>query len=239
MNKMKAMLYAIALQWKLDMRSKSLLITYYGVPVAFFALVSGIFTTVNPVMKDTLIQSMAVMGVAMGASIGLPSSLAEIYGDDRKKMYAVNGAPFYAGLVAIFLSAFVHLLLMCAIVYIAAPMAFGAALPASLPAFAGGLMIFIAASLSLGCVLGLAVNNQSKLTMISQIIFLPSILLSGIMFPTDLLPTFLQAVGKLFPAFWGYRLTSSFGLESLWPLLLVFFLSAGICVILLKRRRTE
>ena len=35
---MNAFIYAVALQWKLDIRSKSLLITCYAVPLLFFAI---------------------------------------------------------------------------------------------------------------------------------------------------------------------------------------------------------
>ena len=76
---MKAFLYGTALQWRLDLRSKSLLITCYVVPLLFYALMGGIFTSINPESKATLIQSMTVMGVSMGALIGLPPSLVEHY----------------------------------------------------------------------------------------------------------------------------------------------------------------
>ena len=69
---MNAFLYGTILQCKLDIRSKSLLITCYIVPLIFFALMGGIFTSVMPDMSETLIQSMIVMGVSMGAFIGLP-----------------------------------------------------------------------------------------------------------------------------------------------------------------------
>ena len=57
---MKAFLYGTALQWRLDLRSKSLLITCYVVPLLFYALMGGIFTSINPESKATLIQSMTV-----------------------------------------------------------------------------------------------------------------------------------------------------------------------------------
>lgn len=42
--------------------------------------------------------------------------------------------------------------------------------------------------------------------MFSQLVFLPSILLSGIMFPSELLPGVLGAAGRIFPASWGFCL---------------------------------
>ena len=238
---MKAFLYGVGLQWKLDIRSKSLLITCYVVPLLFFAVMGGIFTSVNPEAKNTLIQSMTVMGVSMGAMIGLPPSLAEIYGSDIRKMYKANGVPLYLGLVSVFLSAFIHLLIMSGIIYLTAHVLFHAELPANLPSYFGSLAVFIAVSLSVGSVLGLLVKSQAKLTMFSQLLFLPSIMLSGIMFPAELLPETLTYAGKLLPAAWGYQMMSDrvFHPGNLWPLAAILAAAAVICGLLLRKLKSE
>jgi len=234
---MSGFLYGVALQWKLDIRSKSLLITCYIVPLLFFVIMGGIFTSIIPETKYTLIQSMTVLGVSTGALLGLPPSLVEIYGSDIKKVYKANGVPLYLGLVSMFLSAFIHLLIMSAIIYLVAPIAFDATLPASLPLYFGSLAIFIVVSLSIGSVLGLSIKNQAKLTMISQVIFLPSIMLSGIMFSVDLLPQIFEIVGKLFPATWGYKLMmdEGFCFGNMCPLVTIFLAAAILCGFILKR----
>ena len=212
-------------------RSKTLLITCYIVPLLFFAIMGGIFTAVNPGAKETLIQSMTVMGVSMGALIGLPPSLAEIYGSDIKKMYQANGVPLHSGVVTLFLSALIHLLIMCAIIYLVAPVAFGAIPPANPPLFFGSLTFFIAVSLSIGSILGLLIKNQAKLTMVSQLIFLPSIMFSGILFPADLLPQAFGYAGRIFPATWGYQLmtSESFAPGLVLPLAAMLLAAVAIC----------
>ena len=238
---MSAFLYGAALQWKLDIRSKSLLVTCYIVPLIFFLLMGGIFTSVMPEMRDTLIQSMIVMSVSMGAFIGVPPSLIETYGSDVKKVYKANGVPLYLGLVTMFLSAFAHLMISCVMILLLAPILFEAALPVQLPIFFLALAIYIMVSLSVGCILGLVVKNQAKLTMIAQLVFLPSIMLSGIMFPIDLLPDFLKTIGRIFPASWGYRLLLDHGFcfENLWYLILVFCASVVMCAILLNKQKSK
>lgn len=238
---MSAFLYGVSLQWKLDIRSKTLLTTCYVVPLIFFAVMGNIFTALMPETKYTLIQSMTVMGVSMGALVGLPPSLVELYASDIKKMYKANGVPLYLGMVSMFLSALLHLLIMSGIIYVIAPIAFGAALPAALLPYLGALTVFIAVSLSVGCVLGVAVKNQAKLTMFSQMVFLPSIMLSGIMFPINLLPQPLEYAAALFPATWGYRLMTDghFHWGNLWPLLAVFAAAATLCGLLLKKLESE
>lgn len=238
---MNAFLYGLALQWKLDIRSKSLLVTCYIVPLIFFLLMGGIFTSVMPEMKNTLIQSMIVMSVSMGALIGLPPSLIETYGSDIKKVYKANGVPIYLGLITMFLSAFLHLMLTCIMIVLLAPILFEATLPIQLPTFFLALAIYIIVSLSIGSILGLTVKNQAKLTMIAQLVFLPSIMLSGIMFPIDLLPDFLEIIGRIFPASWGYRLmlNKGFCFENIYYLIFIFLVAVIVCKTILEKQKVK
>ena len=238
---MNGFLYSVALQWKLDIRSKSLLVTYYIVPLVFFLIMGGIFTSVMPGMGSTLIQSMTVMSVSMGAFLGLPPSLVEIYGSDIKKIYNANGVPIYLGLLTMVFSAFVHLMMTCIVILLLAPILFKASLPTQLPIFLLSLTIYIIVSLSIGSILGLTLKNQAKLTMIAQLVFLPSIMLSGIMFPISLLPDFLQVIGHVFPAYWGYRLMLDKGLrlENLWYLILLTCIAVMIGILLLNKQKSE
>ena len=139
------------------------------------------------------------------------------------------------------LSAFVHLIMTCIVILLLAPILFKASLPNQLPLFFLALAIYIFVSLSIGSILGLTVKNQAKLTMIAQLVFLPSIMLSGIMFPSNLLPGFLQAIGRLSPASWGYRLMldHGFDLENLWYLILVSCISVMTCILLLNRQKSN
>lgn len=238
---MNGFLYSLALQWRLDIRSKSLLVTYYIVPLIFFLLMGGIFTSVIPDMSSTLIQSMIVMSVSMGAFLGLPPSLIETYRSDIKKIYKANGVPIHLGLVTMVFSAFVHLIMTCIVILLLAPILFSASLPSQPPLFFLALVIYIFVSLSIGSILGLTVKNQAKLTMIAQLVFLPSIMLSGIMFPITLLPDFLQAIGRLFPASWGYRLMleNGFSLENLWYLILVSCIAIISSFFLLNKQKSN
>ena len=238
---MNCYLYSLVLQWKLDIRSKSLLVTFYIVPLLFFLIMGGIFTSVSPGMGTTLIQSMIVMSVSMGAFLGLPPSLVEIYGSDIKKIYNANGVPIYLGLLTMVFSAFVHLMMTCIVILLLAPILFKASLPTQLPIFLLSLTIYIVVSLSIGSILGLTLKNQAKLTMLAQLVFLPSIMLSGIMFPISLLPDFLQVIGHVFPAYWGYRLMleNGFSIENLLYMIFIFCIAVMTCILLLNKQKSE
>jgi ABC-2 type transport system permease protein len=220
---MTTFLYGLVLQFKLDKRSKSLLVTYYVVPLIFFLLMGGIFTSIMPNMKETLVQSMIVMGVSMGAFLGYPHALAQTYGSDIKKVYQANGVSLSFGLITMFLSAFIHLMLMCSVIVFLAPVLFEAQRPERLPLFYAALAIYLSASLSVGSALGLIV------------------MLSGIMFPAELLPNILNTIGQIFPAHWGYRFmqVGGFQIQNLWYLLVILILASIICGLLVKKQKFE
>lgn len=234
---MGAFLYAISLQWKLDIRSKTILITCYIVPLLFFAIMGEIFTSVMPESKYTLIQSMTVFGVTMGSFIGLPPSLVEIYSSDINKVYKANGVPLYLGLVLTNISAYIHLFIMSILLYITAPFFFHAEIPEHPGIYFANLTIFIAVSLCIASIIGLAIKDQAKTSMISIIVFLPSIMLSGIMFPIELLPKAFERIGKVFPASWGYKLMANHTIrfENLLPLIIILTLAICICRMLVHK----
>jgi ABC-2 type transport system permease protein len=227
---MSAFLYGVILQWKIDLRNKGVFLTYYVVPLVFFAFMGGIFSSINPTAKYTLIQSMTIFGVTMGAFLGVPTPLVELYGSEIKKAYKVGGIPLWIASLNNFLSALIHLFLMSLAIFFIAPLAYEAKVPENLAVYFLSLAIFIIACLSVGTVLGLLIKSASKLTMASQFIFLPSIMLAGIMFPVDMLPKILENVGKIFPATWGFKLMTSktFDMKLLVPLIVIMLVSISI-----------
>ncbi len=238
---MNGFLYGAVLQWRLDLRSRTMLITCYGVPLLFFAVMGGIFTSIMPEAGGTLIASMTVFAVTMGALIGLPPSLAEIYQSEIKNAYQANGVPLSLGLILTNLSAFVHLFLMGTILYGMAPLAFDARLPQSPALHFGGLALVILVSLSVASVIGLAVKETADTSMVSILVFMPSVMLSGIMFPAELLPGAFRAAGRLFPATWGYLLLQENAVtwDSLWPMLAILLAAALACGALLRQMKTR
>jgi ABC-2 type transport system permease protein len=238
---MEAFLYGVLLQWKLDLRNKGILITYYVVPLVFFGFVGGIFTSISPETKDSLIQSMSIFGITMGAILGMPIPISETYGSEQKKAYQMGNIPMFIPVINNVISAFVHLFLMSTIIYFAAPVAFDASVPSNTLTHFLALALFIATSLSIGAILGLTIKGTSKLTMISQLIFLPSLMLSGIMFPAKLLPNALATAGKIFPSTWGFEIMkiNRFEFKYLLPLLIIIILCIFASTVRIKSLKSD
>lgn len=237
---MNKILYGIYLNFKLDLRNKNILMVYYMVPLIFFAFMSGIFTSIDPNAFKTLIPSMTIFSVTMGAIIGFPNPLVEFFNSDIKKIYVVSNIPLWTNLLNNFLSAFIHLFIVSIIIFFIAPIAFEALVPVNLPNYFITLSLFICSSLSIGLLLGLFVKNISKLTMIGQVIFLPSIMLSGIMFPSEMLPEILSKIGSILPSTLAFKsmAISSLNINILW-IILLFILCISISILKLRKIKSN
>lgn len=203
---MKPFIYQIGLNWKLNFRSKELLVHYYLVPLVFYLFIGGVFTTIIPDADKSLIQVMTVFAITMGGVLGSPYPLVEFYHSDIKKAYQVGKIPLWTIAASNFISGVMHLFLMSLLILISAPIIFKAQLPASIIVYLAALFLFIIVSLSVGMIFGLCFKSAAKMGMATQLVFLPSIMLSGIMFPAKMLPPLLQTIGRILPATWGYEL---------------------------------
>lgn len=234
---MKALFYGIGLQFKFDIRSKSMLITCYLVPLIFFLFMGGIFTSIDENAAKTLISSMTVFTIIMSALIGFPPALAEIYGTDVKKVYKANGAPIWVGVITQFVSSFLHTFIVCLIIFFVSPLIFKAELPSNLLWYFLSLITLLLVTLAIGCIIGLLIKQQAKLTMVAMIIFLPSIMLSGIMFSADMLPKFMQYIAYVFPATIAFKAMTNFEAWQIPILLAAFVVLCGVIAVLLKLKR--
>ncbi len=231
---MKAFLYGIGLQFKFDIRSKGMLIACYLVPLIFFLFMGGIFTSIDTNATKTLTSSMTIFTIIMSALFGLPPAVAEIYGTDVKKVYKANGAPIWFGVISQFISSFIHTLICCIIVFALSTLIFKANLPSNLLWYFLSLVYILAVTLALGCVFGLLFKQQAKLTMIAMAIFLPSIMLSGIMFPAEMLPQFMQYIAYAFPATIAFKAMTNCQVWHLPVLFGIFILLCAVIALLLK-----
>lgn len=189
---MKTILYGVSVQFKMDLRSNTLLVTCYAVPLLFFLIMGGIFTSLMPEAKQTLIPAMSIMGISMGAFIGVPPSMVEIYATDIKKMYMANKIPLSFGVITLGISAFIHLMITSILIFIFAPIMFHAAIPSNIPHYFITLALFIIVSLTVACVLGLGVKSQAKLTMYIKLFSYHLLCYPVSCFPQNYFPTHLK-----------------------------------------------
>ena len=106
-------------------------------------------------------------------------------------------------------------------------------------------LLFIAASLGLGLFISTLAKTQFQAMQLTVFTFLPSILLSGFMFPFDGMPRFAQELGELLPLTHFIRLVRGIVLRGaslsgllpdVWPLLVFFFLTITLAILKFHKR---
>jgi ABC-2 type transport system permease protein len=197
---MSAFIKHLLIQFKMDIRERGTLMTYYLVPLVFYFVMGSVFSSINPSARHSLSATMVIFSVTMGAVLGIPTPIVKMRESGVLRAYRVCGIPQWSVLLIQSVSAFLHLLVVSIIIFVTAPLFFGASYPQSFPAYFFSLFILLFASIALGLFIGVVARNQSIATMFSQAIFLPTVMLSGIMFPASMLPVPLRIVGRLLPA---------------------------------------
>ena len=136
-------------------------------------------------------------------------------------------------------------LIQVTIVIFAAQWLFGVPLLGSVPLLYLCVLLFIAANLTLGITFSSIARNQLQAMQMTFFFFLPSMLLSGFMFPFRGMPEWAQWIGSVLPLTHFLHLVRGIMLKgnsfaALWPDIwpLIAFMAAMIALGLLVYRRT-
>jgi ABC-2 type transport system permease protein len=130
-------------------------------------------------------------------------------------------------------------LVQVAVIVGAAQLLFGVPMFGSPLALAAGLLVFIAANLTMGFLFSTLAQNQLQAMQMSFFFFLPSILMSGFMFPFKGMPQWAQVIGELLPLTHFLRIVRGVMLKgngfaeawpNLWPLLVFLVAVAALAV---------
>ena len=130
------------------------------------------------------------------------------------------------------------------IIVLAAKILFGVPLLGSLVLLSGVLIVFISCNLALGFTLSANAENQMQAMQMSMMTTLPSILLSGYIFPFRGMPLWAQGIGSLLPVTYFLRIVRGILLKgnglpeiwpNLWPMLLFMIVITSIAMKRYKR----
>ena len=115
----------------------------------------------------------------------------------------------------------------------------------SMSALLAGLTLFVSVNLILGFLISTAVRSQMQAMQMTFFLFLPSILLSGFMFPFRAMPVWARAIGEVIPVTHFLRIVREVMLKGagigdiagdLWPLGVMLVVLGSVA--LMRYRRT-
>ena len=185
-------------EFKTGLRNATLLMMNYLFPLGFYAIIGLVMTRINPAFKETLIPAMVVFVAMASMLLGLPGPLVEQREAGIFRTYKINGVPALSILSIPALTTMLHTLIASTLIVVtAAPLFGGVCRRIGAPSYDRLLTVFTFGAL--GALIGVVSANSRATVLWSQLIFLPSMLLGGLMMPLSLLPPSVLAVSALLP----------------------------------------
>lgn len=187
-------------EFRTGIRNKNLLLMNYLFPLGFYLLMGFIMPEINPFFRDALIPAMLTFAILVATLLGLPDPLVQAREAGIFRSYKINGVPALSILAIPALTTVLHLAVVSAIIAATAPWLFDAAVPQS---WGNLLLVWLALTLActgLGVLIGVISPSTRLTVLLAQAIFLPSMLLGGLMMPLEMLPETAVTVARFFPA---------------------------------------
>ncbi|MEM7350186.1 MAG: ABC transporter permease [Acidobacteriota bacterium] len=155
----------------------------------------------NPELRTPVFVVPALLGVILTTTMILMTSLAVVRERERGSFEFLIATPVRRGeLMAGKLLPYIGIgFLQILIVVVTGLLLFRVPVAGSLFDLAVAALVFIAANLTLGLVISSITTSQFQATQLSFFFFLPSVLLSGFMFPFDAMPEPAQWLGEILP----------------------------------------
>jgi len=211
---MKAFAHHLGYEFKAGVRDAGLMLMNYLFPLGFFFLMAALMTKINPLFTTTMVPAMAVFAMMSSYLMGLPGTLVAAREAGIYRSYRINGVPSASILSVPALSLLAHAAAVSALILAVGILGFDAPIPDSWGRFALAWICAAAAIAGLGVLIGVASPDSRASILLAQIVFIPSIMLGGLMMPPGILPVGLNRLALLFPATHAMR---AFRGEPGWP----------------------
>ncbi len=237
---MTAFTYHFNYELRSGIRNRNLLLMNYLFPLGLYLLFGFFMTGINPFFGALMVPAMVTMAVMAATLLGMPDPLVSAREAGILRSYKVNGLPNANILFMPGLTTLVHMSIVSLVILVSAPLLFDAQPPSNWIAFGTVFLALAFACGGLATLIGVIAPSTRLTVLFSQIIFIPSMLLSGLMVPYELLPATAQRIARLLPATHGMNAfrALAMGMEADFNpwLSLAVLLSGGALAFLLSLR---
>jgi ABC-2 type transport system permease protein len=188
-----------AFEFKTGLRNPTQLMMNYLFPLGFYAMMGLVMSAINPLFAQSMVPAMVIFATMAAAILGLPSPLVESREAGIYRSFKINGVPAPSILAIPALSTIIHVLIVCAIIALTGPVLFKGLAPANWVAFVLVTLLTAFTFAGLGALIGVISANSRATVLWSQLLFLPSMLLGGLMMPLSVLPEGARPFSALLP----------------------------------------
>jgi len=197
---MTALVNHFTYEFKSGLRSTTSLLMNYLFPLGFYAMMGLVMTQVNPQFVDTMIPAMVLVSAMAATLLGMPSPLVESRDAGIYRSFKINGVPAGAILLMPALTTIFHVLIVTVIISLTANPFFKGVVPENWWAFSLVTLVSVVACGGIGSLIGVVAGEARAVVLFSQLIFLPSMLVGGVMLPLDTLPESVRRISLLLPS---------------------------------------
>lgn len=162
---MRALLHHAAFEFGSGLRNRALLLLLYLFPLGFFLIAGALMVGLDPGFRDTLIPAMVVFALMAGCLLGLPDPIVTARESGIFRSFKIHGVPAVNLLLLPGAAIVAHLTLVAAMITAAAPLLFGARLPAHVGGYVGVFLAAAAAHAGLGLLIAV-VSASTRATVL-------------------------------------------------------------------------
>ncbi len=197
---MNAFIHHFSFEFRAGIRNRQLLLMNYLFPLGFYLMMGFIMAEINPGFREVIIPAMVVFAILAATLLGIPDPLVNARENGIFRSYKINGIPSFSILAIPALTTILHLVIVAVIITVTAPLLFRAPVPVNWLNFALILFALAFTCAGLSVLIGV-VSPSSRMTVLwAQLVFVPSMLLGGLMLPYSLLPEAARRFAQLLPA---------------------------------------
>jgi len=197
---MNAFAAHFSFEFRAGVSNRVLLFLNYLFPLGLYLMLGFILTGLNPFFQDVIIPGMVVIAVMAAYLLGLPDPLVGAREAGIFRSFKINGVPPSSILTIPALTTGVHTVIVAAVITGTAPLLFDAPLPVNWIGFLVSVIAIIVATAGMAVVIGVVSANSRVVILWSQLIFIPSMMLGGIMIPYGELTPGVAKASQLLPA---------------------------------------
>lgn len=183
-----ATLEHLRVEWRSALRSPSMLLMAWVFPIAFTLVLGAVMPGLNPPFRETMVSAFATIAILTGTLLGLPTPMVEARTSGVLRGFRVVGVPDGASLSVPAVSACLHALPAGALAAALSVALYDGHAPAAPGAFLAVLALTAFTFAGLGALVGVASASARAATLAAQAVFLPAMMLGGMMIPYALLP---------------------------------------------------
>ncbi len=190
----------LGFEFRAGLRNATALLMFYLFPLGFYVLMGIVMVELNPAFADVMIPALVVVTVMAGTVLGLPSQLVEARDAGIYRSFKVNRVPATSILLVPILAAALHTAAASTVIGLTGEPVFGGRAPVDWWAFFGVTLLTIFVFGGIAALIAVVSSSTQATVMWSQLVFLPSMLIGGLMVDLAALPTSVLPAAKLLPS---------------------------------------